>query len=416
MEITSHIEEWRKLRHDLSFSFLAERCPASEEAPYRIRAASPVLPEENCVVVLAGTGGKGVFLRGYNSILKQTDNFVKNNIDTTTEPVRVCVAVCDFGKYHLDKTAREGAYYEAWWPQHLAALKHDIPEACVEETFNPLYIKDIFENTILPRISSKDGKERLPFDKARQNIRRLNFVAHCHGAYVATRLEKLMDEKMNLLGYSPEEQLKIKSQLLVLAYNPDCPKYLSKFRFISVESSQDRHNKYQSYLREWLLMKPKDFGVCFIPKLYGQTLMCAQIDKAGIEGNPPRELTPLSGDEFFKQLHGIKEKDAPKTLNEHEFLGFEPVENMSKGALKLQRFANNILKNAVKNSQRQNDKNFIPLPAIQNLTTDTIRQKYEFARAAITGYKLMQQMAHSDRSKIDDYANRRRSIPVIELD
>lgn len=31
--------------------------------------------------------------------------------------------------------------------------------------------------------------------------------------------------------------------------------------------------------------------------------------------------------------------------------------NMSKGALKLQYFANNILKNAIKNSQRQNEKN-----------------------------------------------------------
>ena len=84
---------------------------------------------------------------------------------------------------------------------------------------------------------------------------------------------------MNELGYSPEEQLKIKSQLLVLAYNPDCPKYLSKFRFISIESSQDRHNEYHGYLREWLLMSPKDFGVCFLPKIYGQTLMCAQVDK-----------------------------------------------------------------------------------------------------------------------------------------
>lgn len=416
MNINDHIEQWRQKRRDLSFAFLAERCPTSKEAPYRIKPASPVSPEENCVLVLAGTGGEGIFLRGYNGMLKKVHNFVQNNIDTSASPVRTCVAVCDFGKRHFHKTARRSLYYESWFPQGIATLKHDIPKKCREETFNPLYIKDIFENTILPRISSKNGKERLPLRKAEQNIRRLNIVAHCHGAYVAAQMEKLMNTKMNKLGYSEDEQLKIKSQLLVLAYNPDCPKSISQFRFISVESSQDRHNEYQNYFREWLLMSPKDFGVCFIPKFYGQTLMCAQIDKAGIEGNPPRELKPINGEEFFKQLHGIKNNDAPKTLGEHDFLGFEPVADMSRGALKLQCFANNILKNAIRNSQAQKDENFIPLPNIQHLTANTLRQKYEFARAAITGIKLFRQMQKEDKNKIDQYANWRRSIPVIELD
>ena len=415
MNITDYIEECRKQRHDLSFAFLAERCPASEEAPYRIKPCSPIAPDENCVLILAGTGGRNVNLRGYNSILKKTDNFVKQNIDSSIVPVRTCVAICDFGKRHLDNIARKGAYFEAWWPQHIAALKHDIPENCIEETFNPLYIKDIFDNTILPRITASDGNNRLPLRQARENIRHLNIVAHCHGAYVAVQLEKLMDKKMNELGYSPEEQLKIKSQLLVLAYNPDCPKYLSKFRFISIESSQDRHNEYHGYLREWLLMSPKDFGVCFLPKIYGQTLMCAQVDKYGIEGNPPREIEPIDGDKWFKQIHGI-ETAKEKTLGEHDFLGFEPVKNMSKGALKLQYFANNILKNAIKNSQRQNEKKFVPLPNIQNLAANSLQQRYMFARAVITGYKLLQQVRHTDKSQIDQYANWRRSIPTVGLD
>lgn len=71
MNITDYIEECRKQRHDLSFAFLAERCPASEEAPYRIKPCSPIAPDENCVLILAGTGGRNVNLRGYNSILKK---------------------------------------------------------------------------------------------------------------------------------------------------------------------------------------------------------------------------------------------------------------------------------------------------------------------------------------------------------
>lgn len=100
MNIEDYIVECREKRQGKSFAFLAERCAASDEAPYRITVAEAVAPEEACVLVLAGTGGKGVFLRGYNGMLKKTDNFIKNISETAAEKVRVCVAVCDFGKYH----------------------------------------------------------------------------------------------------------------------------------------------------------------------------------------------------------------------------------------------------------------------------------------------------------------------------
>ena len=77
---------------------------------------------------------------------------------------------------------------------------------------------------------------------------------------------------------------------------------------------------------------------------------------------------------------------------------------------------NNILRNAVRNSQKQNGEEFVALPNIQHLTANTLRQRYEFARAAITGCKLLRQVSHADRQQIDEFANARRSIPVIELD
>ena len=118
-------------------------------------------------------------------------------------------------------------------------------------------------------------------------------------------------------------------------------------------------------------------------------------------------------EEIFEGRKGGNER---KEIGEHEFMGFEPVENMSKGALQLQKFANNILKNAVINSCRQKVADFVPLPAIQNLAADTLRQKCEFARAVITGYRLEQQMRRSDRSKIDAFANWRRSMKTVTLD
>lgn len=410
MTIDEYIEDCRQKRQGKSFAFFAERCETSAEAPYRIRPAGTIGTDENLVLVLAGTGGAGINLRGYNGMLKKVDRFVQDNQEQKSLPVRVCVAVCDFGKYHFDKTARKGAHYEANWPQYLAELRYEVPEKYREETFNPAYIRDIFEAAVLPRIAQEDGKRRFSQTQALQNIRRLNIVGHCHGGYVALQLEKMMSAKMTELGYSEAEQEQLKSQLLVLAYNPDCPKHTSAMHFISIESAQDAHNEYNNYIKEWLLMEPKDFGVCYLTKYFGRTLMCAQIDKSGVENNPARKAEAFDADEWFRG------KNRKTELGEHDFLGFEPVANMSKGALKLQLFANNILKNAVRNSQKQGGDKFIPLPKIQNLAADSLIQKCDFAKAAITGFRLYNQVMNTDRSKIDAYANWRRSIPRVELD
>ena len=343
-------------------------------------------------------------------------NDVSSLLEDEPQP-RVCVAVCDFGKRHFDKVARKAMYYEHYYAHNtsvLAELKYDVPEKCREETFNPAYIHDIFNMAVLPRISSNKGKERLPLLEALQNIRRLNVVAHCHGGYVARQLEKLMDVKMFELGYSEKEQKQVKSQLAVLCYNPDCPKHDSGMNFISIESASDSHNEFQTYFREWLLMEPQDFGVCCLNQKWGKTLMCAQVDKAGIEGNPPRVYKAVSPEEWFEGLSKPRKKD--NTIGEHDFLGFEPVGNMSRGALKMQKFANNILKNMVKNSQAQGGAGYIPLPGLKHLAAEGMRQKYEFARAVLTGYKLERKLMHKDLSRIDQYANRRRSIPQITLD
>lgn len=60
------------------------------------------------------------FCSGYNSMLKKADRFIKSIPEAAAENVRVCVAVCDFGRYHWDKKAREGMYYEAYWPEYFA--------------------------------------------------------------------------------------------------------------------------------------------------------------------------------------------------------------------------------------------------------------------------------------------------------
>lgn len=410
MTIEDYVRVCRERRHDKSFAFLAERCETSAEAPFRMRVAEKVSLQETLVLVLTGTGGT---LRGYNGMLKKADNFVKKSFPSVGTKARVCVAVCDFGMRHADKLARKALYFEKYWPQHFEELKNGVSEENRPETFDPAYIHDIFETVVLPRLSGDDGKTRLPQSEALRNIRRLNIVAHCHSGYTVMMLEKLMNAKMTELGYAQQEQKQLKSQLLALCYNPDCPRGYSDLYMVSVESSQNRHNEYNNYVKELLLMSPRDFGVCYLTKKWGRTLMCAQVDKAGIEGNPARVLRRVDDDDdWFENI--AKKKVLPK-IGEHDFMGFEPVSNMSRGALRLQGFANNILKNAIDNSLRQGGETFIPLPKIQDLAADTFKQKCAFAKAAIQGFRLEQKVLHMDRSKIDAYANYRRSIPVVEI-
>lgn len=413
MDLETYINKLGRQRQGNSFAFLAERCKTSADAPYRIRPAERISAEENCVLVLAGTGGTGINIRGYNSVLKKVDGFIKSHADFVSEKVRTCVAVCDFGKFHADKTAREALYYESVAPERLPQLKYNLPEHFWAETFNPEYIKDIFNTAVLPRIAGDEGRVRLNQTEAKQNIRRLNIVAHCHGGYVAMKLEQLMNAKMTELGYAPEEQKELKSQFFVLCYNPDCPKNDSELRFLSIESAKDGHNQYNHYLKEWLLMSHKDFGVCYLPKKWGRTLMCAQVDRAGIEGNQDKEIQLISAEEWFAGLRNTEQK---KTLGEHDFMGFIPKDNMSRGAMKLQSFANNILKNAVRNSLQQGKEAWVPLPNIQNLAADNLQQKFEFAKAVINGFKLELEMERTNKNKIDEFACYRKSIKTVELD
>ena len=134
-----------------------------------------------------------------------------------------------------------------------------------EEILNPCYIKDIFEQAFLPRISRNGGKERLPAEQAARNIRRLNIVAHCHGAYVALRLEQMMLQKMAEQGYLPAERKKVVRQLMVLNYAPDCPVRMAESLFVSIESAADEHNKYQTRFKEYLQMKALDFRMLRLP-------------------------------------------------------------------------------------------------------------------------------------------------------
>lgn len=300
MTILAAVRQKIEERQGKSFALLTERVDKSAVAPYGINAAEIVSPEETLVLVLGGAGGRGVHLRGYNGYLKKTDDFIKTHPELSGKNVRVCVAVCYIGRFHNERLAREKLYHEYWQEQYSLDM---MAKEQKEEILSPCYIKDIFEQAFLPRISRNGGKERLPAEQAARNIRRLNIVTHCHGAYVALRLEQMMLQKMAELGYLPAERKKVVRQLMVLNYAPDCPARMAESRFITIESAADEHNKYQTRFKEYLQMKALDFGMLRLPERGGNVLMCTKVDKSGIEGNPKKIIVARRIDEddvFFR--------------------------------------------------------------------------------------------------------------------
>lgn len=385
MNIKEITAAFKAERRGISFAFLAERAETSVDSPYRIKPAEMVRPDETLVCVIGGSGGKGDHIREYNGYLKQTDTFVKNVPELKGKPVRVCVAVCNFGDFHHDRLARRCLYYSA-----LEQSPDEVVAGLSAET-------------------------------AARYVRKANFVTHCHGAYVARELEKLTSEKMKSLGYSTAEQKLVLSRLMVLNYAPDCPYTASASSFVSIESAADDHNQLQTAFKEFLQMTKPDFGLCRLPSREGNVFMCAKIDKSGIEGNPPKVYSLVPVEEFWDKLsHKNKADDSREpeendTADEHSFLGFAPKSNMSRGALKMQHFANNILKNAVLNSLAQNRNETIPLPDVKHLAAHTRQEKFAFARAYLTGYQLSAKFLTFSKKKLMQFINWHQNSR-IELD
>lgn len=133
---------------------------------------------------------------------------------------------------------------------------------------NSQLIEKIFNQLLLPRISEKNTK--LDINEALKRIRNVTFVIHCYGGHIFLSLEKLMQKKMEELGYTLEEQKQIQKQLFSIALAPMYPLGKSKSTMLSFVSAQDKffiymHNNifslYINAIRKYILNKEKQHGM-----------------------------------------------------------------------------------------------------------------------------------------------------------
>lgn len=123
------------------------------------------------------------------------------------------------------------------------------------------YINEIFEQTILPRISDDNGN-KLPVQIAKQNIRNITFVSHCYGGWIAKRLIQLMTKKLQELKYSDEDSKEIMRQMVSISQSPVYLFNDSNYSMLNFTSASDTSLYYTSFFQpEYSLQLFKEYNL-----------------------------------------------------------------------------------------------------------------------------------------------------------
>lgn len=259
--------------------------------------------------------------------------------------------------------------------------------------FETEYTVELFNETILPRITDKSGG-RLPTDIAMRNIRKINFVTHCHGAYIALRLADIMKQKMIELGYSKTDIKNVQSQMLVTALNPACPLGTTDIRMISFMSVYDNR-----------LTRPQNWLTNFLDNKMEQ-----ENDKKREWKLKPGFLSGKNGEVFYVKQRFKLAADGAVSYNEHNNMHYVH-ENLTDDGCMLMKWMRNIIMSGIRNSYDQADE-FVPLPKLEELILDGKNDteiKKQFTDMKRNGRALMASVykfaivrvhkVHADKSK-----------------
>lgn len=85
------------------------------------------------------------------------------------------------------------------------------------------YLDTFYQEQILPLISQKNGKERLPLEEAAQYLRATTIGTHCHGSTVLLDIENKLKQSMQELGYSSQEQAFLLKQIVSINFCSSMP-------------------------------------------------------------------------------------------------------------------------------------------------------------------------------------------------
>ena len=132
-----------------------------------------------------------------------------------------------------------------------------------DDGYIPNYIREIYEQTLAPRLRDKKGN-KASIKLVAQRLNKLVFINHCQGSTVSFQLERLMIRDIKKLGYSKHIQKYLLKQLHNVDIAPVTPigkTQTTTFKFASLSDDrvtsvhtpqtqyiQDRKKEHENYL------------------------------------------------------------------------------------------------------------------------------------------------------------------------
>ncbi len=368
---------WRKAMSSVS---LGCRVDKTEENLNGWCEVERIPPGEVCVVCLGGDGTQDT--RAANGNVKGIQEEINKVLGRGIPVYGIAYSFAKRGQNKARKMeyARRGMINSQGQCEKIAAMDNG-------QEPDLAYIEEIYKRVIEPRITKNRGTERIDVEEAAANLRKITFMAHCHGAFVALKLEDVMAQKMSALGYAAKEQAFIQKQMLVVAQAPACPLGVSKSTVVGFLSANDCEMPHPlNYLSVYIDKRMRED--------WAYTYAVMGNDTLGKATTTPFELRPcfLSGGMgncfLIKQKYAYDKEEGPCLINEkeHGFVGFHDEELTPDGKI-LQKFAFNTMINGIKNSKQQSKK-LVPLPEIETLVCQDEKERNVFNLMCQNGEKL----------------------------
>ena len=243
------------------------------------------------------------------------------------------------------------------------------------EEINPKYIDELYKKLIEPRLFDAKTKKLLPTNEACRRLRMMTFVAHCHGAYVALKLEDKMQAEMKKAGCSLEDRKKIQSQMMILAYAPACPLGIANSQMISFKTVYDEEqpqisNWFNHYVTKRRYEEKRRF-------LAEQEHKEEDIKKFRWFDFKPCYFGKKQGNLFMiKNAFRWNEEDGPWMINtdEHNRVDYNIAFDHTQEGKIMTWYRKAILFNAVKNSL-ENQSGYKPLPPLEELILPPVKER-----------------------------------------
>lgn len=291
-----------------------QRVERTQNNVYGLQHVESVVPDEPVLLFLGGNGtvdekSANVYLTTFEKLLN------KNHIK---DVVKLYATVYNFD----DSDYKAENFYD--YVAHVKLMQNyqqskKIVQDQNEDIFHTQYVDELFEKFFLKRLVDDNGN-RLSFQQACLNMRKITIVAHCHGAYTFMKLEEKIEQKMLDFWYLPEECLLILHELMCIAHSPYIPLGLAKSTMISFVSTQDIEiSQYKDFEYEIQNMtKNNEFMLSYFPGQQGEMF-----------------LVPSMGE----------------GLDKHKLLDYNQEQNgLNKNGQAILIFASNTIINSIKNS------------------------------------------------------------------